>query len=574
MPQKSLVSILLIIGILIFVNILGNIFYTHLDLTEDSRFTLTKASKKLLKGLNDEVTVEVYLDGEFPALFKRLKNATRDMLEEFRDISGNIKYRFINPNEGTAEQRNSFAKQLRDKEIYPVNLTVGTSQKKENLLIFPYALVRYQGREKVVNLLENQVAGRSEEQIVNYSIGLLEYKLANAIQQIQVIDRPLIAFTTGHGELGGIGMAALVKSLREFYDIEPLKMDSITTIPPIVKILVVAKPRREFGDKHKFLIDQYLMRGGNVIWLLDRLNVETDSLNDKPVYAPYEYPLDIDDMLFRYGVRVNADLVSDLRCTRIPVVKGMMGDKPQTELEKWFYHTIAFNDNDKATAVKTGNPLNNHPIVKNIDGVDLRFPSSIDTIKTKSNVQKTILLRSSQYSRIQFVPVRLSLEFAGIEEQVEKFNKPHIPLAVLLEGSFNSAFENRVSPEMMAELEQIKMPYRSLSEPAKQLVVSDGDIGRNDFDRKTGNPMPLGYNRYENYNFGNKDFLFNAIEYMLDNSGIISARSKEVKMRLMNKVRIENEKSYWQLFNIVMPLLILGVFGILHRWWRKRKYAA
>ena len=335
-------------------------------------------------------------------------------------------------------------------------------------------------------------------------------------------------------------------------------LDSAYVIPQAVKVLIVAKPRRPFSDRDKFLIDQYVMNGGKVIWLIDRLNAELDSLRGTNAYVPMDYPLELDDILFKYGVRINPDLVLDLRCSHIPMVIDPTG---RQELFPWYYHVISI-------------PQSDHPIVKNLDGINLFFPSSIDTVKTKTPVKKTILLTSSENSRIQPNITRLNFEILRYDPDPEKFNKQHIPLAVLLEGEFPSLFENRVTAAFQQTLEQIDQQFREKSVNTRMLVVSDGDIARNlVVDPRQGQVMPLGYNRFERYQFANKDFLLNAVEYLRDDNGIIEARGKEVKLRLMNTTKAQQEATKWQLLNIGVPLLFLLIFGFLWNWFRRRKYA-
>ena len=555
--QQSFFQLGLIIGIAIFLNILGNAFFTHFDLTEDKRFTLASPTKDLLKNLEDVVYVEVLLEGEFPAGFKRLQRSVRELLEDFRSQSGGlIEYTFTDPNLGTAENVGQRRLELAKDGIVPTALRVKDVEGTTEKLIYPYAKVQYQGRTAVVDFLDED-DNRPQEERLNYSISELEYNFANALHKLNLGVREIIAFTVGHGELDENERVEMVKALRSYYDVGTFDLDSSTVIPDRVKVLIIAKPKAPFSDRDKFLLDQYVMNGGKVIWLIDRLNVELDSLRRTNDYVARDYNLDLDGMLFRYGARINPNLVLDLQCSRIPMVIDHTGKQ---ELFNWYYNPVII-------------PRTDHPMVKSLDGINMMYPSSIDTIKTKTSVKKTILLTTSQYGRIQPNITRLNFEILRYDPDPDKFNKPDIPVAVLLEGEFPSFFENKVTEGMRNMLTQIDQEFKAVSVPTKMLVVSDGDVGRPFFNPITGQFLKLGYNPYERYSFANKDFLLNAIEYLKDEKGIIEARNKEVKLRLMDTAKAENEKLLWQLVNIVAPIIFLIIFGLVYNAMRKRKFA-
>lgn len=557
---QSLINLGLVIGIAIFLNVLGSLFYDYIDMTEEKRFTLTQPTQDLLESLDERVYIQILLDGEFPAGFKRLQKSVVELLDDFRGESGYIDYEFLDPLEGTPEQVKDIQKNLAEDGIVPTSLDVRDVGAQSQQIIYPWAKVHYKGRMSVVDLLEEGpgLGVEAQERHLNKSVSLLEYKFANAIQKIESGRREVIAFTTGHGELRDLERQDLVNTLRGFYDVGIFKLDSATHIPQDVKILIVAKPQFEFPEKHKFIIDQYVMNGGKVIWLIDPLNVGLDSMRATGSYVPYDYPLNLEDMLFKYGVRVNSNMVLDLQCSPIPIQVDATGT---LDRKQWYYHPIIFPDSK-------------HPIVKSLDGINLDFPASIDTVRTKTPVKKTILLHSSKNSRIQPNITRLNFEILRYPPEPDKFNKPNQPVAVLLEGTFPSLYENRVTEGMKAGLQQIGQDFKAVSEPTRMLVVSDGDIARNGIaDVETRQVIPLGYNRFAQYQFANKEFLINAIEYLRDRNGIIEARGKEVKMRLLDSVRAKAEKGKWQFINIVIPLLFLGLFGFLYNWFRKRKYA-
>jgi ABC-2 type transport system permease protein len=560
--RHSLTQLGSFVGIVLMLNIIGGYFFGHIDLTGDKRFTLTKATERTLNNLKDVVYVEVMLEGEFPAGFKRLRNAVQDFLDRARALSGGkIEYKFTDPLEGSPDAVKELQESLRKKGIFPVNLQVKSDEEYSEKLIYPGALLRFADREIPVKLLENDIPGIPKEVILNNSISLIEYKLMNAIKKLQVHSRPKIAFTTGHLELEPQYTADLEKSLRTYYDIARINLDSIVKIDTEIDLLVVAKPRTAFAEKHKFLFDQYIMHGGKVMWLIDPLNVSLDSMRTRNEVIPYEYPLNLQDLLYKYGCRINNNLALDLQCTKIPLQVGMMGNTPQYELKPWFYYPVAFPPSGT-----------DNPITKGLDGVNLDFPATLDTIRTKTPVTKTILLATSQYSREQYAPVRINFEILHYKPEPAQFNKPHLPMAVLLEGTFPSLYENRITDELNNTLAQLGTEFQKTSTPTKMLVVADGDIASNPFDAAERKVLPLGFNKFEKYTFANKDFLLNAVEYLLDKEGLITARSKEVRLRMLDKVKAQNEKTFWQVLNIALPLLLLALFGVLFNYLRRRRY--
>ncbi len=556
--QQSFFQLGLVIGIAIFLNILGNAFFTHVDLTEDKRFTLANPTKQILNELEDVVYVEVLLEGKFPAGFKRLQRSVKELIEDFRSESGGlIEYSFIDPNKGTVENVNLRREELAKDGIVPTNLRIKDKEGTAERLIYPYAKLSYRNRTAVVDFLDEEAKGSNPDEQLNYSISLLEYNFANALYKLNIGAKEVIAFSVGHGELSERERAGFVKSMRAYYEVGTFNLDSAIVIPQDVKVLIVAKPKTPFNDRDKFLLDQYVMNGGKVIWMIDRLNVELDSMRRTNNYVARDYDLDLDGLLFKYGVRVNPDLVLDLQCSRIPMVIDHTGKQ---ELFKWYYHPVAV-------------PLVNHPMVKSLDGINLFFPSSIDTVKTKTNIKKTVLLSSSEYGRLQPNITRLNFEILRYEPDPSKFNKPDIPVAVLLEGEFPSFFENKVTQGMEDMLVQIDQQFKMQSVPTRMLVVSDGDVGRPFFNPINGQFFKLGFNPYERHTFDNKDFLLNAVEYLKDEVGIIEARSKEVKLRLLDTTQAGEDQTFWQLFNIGLPLFFLVVFGFVYNILRKRKYA-
>jgi len=559
--SQALLQFGLFCGILLFVNILANSFYTHFDLTEEKRFTLTKPTRTMLREQKSQVYVQILLEGEFPAGFKRLQTATREMLDDFRSETGYIDYQFEDPALGTLEEVNGRRKALTELGIQPVNLRVADQSESSQKIIYPFAIFRLGSRQVIVKLLENESATLNPEEVINNSVTLLEYKFANAIKKLQAPSRPVILFTKGHDELNELQLGDLDRSLRTFYDTDRISLDSVVQIrPDECALLVVAKPQTAFSERDKFKIDQYVMQGGRVMWLIDRLNAGLDSMRATRRFIPTDYPLNLEDILFKYGVRIQPDLVLDLECSKIRLVVGQVGNTPQFEAFPWFYHPAVL-------------PNGKHPIVKNLDRVDLHFCSSIDTIRTKTPVKKTVILSSSKYSRLQFSPIDLSFDILKYEPDPTKFDKGKQSVGVLLEGIFPSAFENRVTEDMQNGLKQLGMEFRPVSEPTRMLVISDGDVAANYVrDAAQKQWLPLGFNHMENVTYANKELMLNAIEYLIDPNGVIAARTKEVKLRLLDSVRAKKQGNMWRALNVGLPLVLLGIFGWFFNWRRKKRY--
>jgi len=558
--RKVAFTATLITGILILVYIVCQFLYTTLDATEERRYTLTPATKKLVKSLDDRVYIKVLLDGKFPAGFKRLRESTADILRQFAQVSSQIEYDFENPNAGSVDEINDRRKDLGKKGIIPTQLRVNEGTVASTQYIYPYAIMHFGSRSIVVNLLQDDIPGADKDLILNNSIALLEYKIADGIQKLKQFAPATVAFSTGQGELTDRQTGSLEKDLRTAHDVRRINLDSVIVIPSVVKVLIIAKPIEHFTEGQLFMLDQYIMHGGKVIFLLDPLTVSIDSVNKNKFYIPFINDLGLDPLLFKLGARVNPNLVLDLQCTKIPMVVGMQGDKPQTELFPWYYHVLVSS-------------TSNHPITKGLDRIQLEFPSTVDTIHTATQVRKTMLLESSQNARTQLTPVRLSFDILKEQPDLALFNKSHLGLALMLEGTFQSMFANRLSEKQLATLKEAGVEFKAEGDSAKVLIVTDGDIAKNLVNASTGEIAPLGFNKYENSTYtGNRDFLLNAVEYMLDDRGVLEARTKDIKLRLLNVEKAKEEGMKWQLINILGPLGLILVLGILYQYIRKRKY--
>ncbi len=558
-----MIRLVLAVLILLLLNVVAGLYYYRLDLTSEKRYSISTPTKNMVRDLKDEVTVKVYLGGDLNAGFTRLKESTRNLLKEFRAYGGrNIEYEFIDPMAiQNLDERKALITDLIQKGLAPTNLTTKSKTGSNQQLIFPGAIITYLGREMPVQLLENQI-GYSPQEILNNSEVQLEYKFANTIKKLMANGPPRIAFIHGHNELPEIETADLRETLQKLqYEIKDINLSKEYFIPGSFDAIIIAKPRIAFGEKDKYKIDQYIMHGGKTMWLVDGTDAALDSLKGNPTgQFVVANELNLSDMLFKYGVRINSDLVQDISlCNPIPLVVGQMGSAPQTELFPWYYFPLLQSDN-------------NHAIIKNIDPVESFFPSSIDTVRNPG-IKKTILLHSSDNAKAQLAPTRVHFGILQSKPNPAYFNQARIPVAVLLEGPFESVFKNRLAPEFLAASDTIKnLKFVDNSKPNKMIVISNGDIIRNQL-RSDSSWYPLGYYMFTKQQFANKDFILNGLEYLIDNTGILETRNKEVKLRLLDKVKVENEKLKWQIINIVVPISIIIIVGLIFNYYRKRKYA-
>lgn len=537
--------------VVILLNILASSYFYRFDLTEEGRYTIKEPTREMLRELDDVVYVEVFLDGELNSGFKRLQRSIRETLEEFRVYSGdNIQYTFNDPSAAMSEKaRGEFMRALMAKGIQPTNIIDEQNGNRVEKLVFPGAIVSYGGAETGVMLLKGNKAATAEEKL-NQSIEGIEYELASAIRGLTSLERKKIALVKGHNELDSLEMASFATALADLYD---LGIENLHTTPTDYNALIIAKPTKAFSEEEKYHLDQYLMSGGKVLMLIDKLQANMDSASAAFNYA-FPYDLNIDDQLFKYGIRINNDLIMDNSAAGYPVVVGNMGNQPQIKLQNWPLYPII-------------NRFSDHPVTRNMDAVLLRFASTIDTIKTQG-VKKTALMFTSQYSRNITAPVNVSVQDLRANLSAEKFNKQHLPVAFLMEGNFESLYKNRFKPEHVDTGNFVENARKG----AKLIVVSDGDVARNEVNTRNSTPQPLGFYPFSQNTFANQDFLMNAIAYLVDDEGIITARNKEIKIRPLNKVKISNEKTKWQIINMVIPVLLLIVYGVVRFYWRKKKY--
>ena len=548
--------------IVIFVNVIGYYLFVRLDLTSEKRYTLSKSTKTLLKKVDEPVLFRVYLEGEFPADFKRLQNETKEMLNQFRAYNKNIQYEFVNPNNfDNPQERQVFYQKLAQKGIQPTQIQVSTGNGVTTQVLIPAADVMYKGSETSIQLLQSQKYV-DQSQLLNNSIQSLEYVLSNAIRALSRSMKPTVAFMRGHGELPLPNLSDIIGSLYEYYTLDTVLMDeninSLTTRTLNPKdstyqfhnkydLIIIAKPTRPFSDRDLYILDQYVMYGGKLLWLVDPLDADLDSLAHAGQAVATRYPLNIEEMLFTYGARINPDLVMDIRCRPIPMTVGMVGDKPQIQFQPWLYFPEIV-------------PLSSHPIVRNLDLIKTDFLSSIDLID--NDIAKTVLLTTSEFSRVKNAPSIYDLNEAKIEPDRRLFNRQNIPVAVLLEGRFKSMFRNRLTPDFT---ELPAMGYREVGDSSRMIVISDGDIIKNRFNYNDGTGFPLGYDFYTEAMYANKELLLNCVDYLVGDDGAIASRSRDIKIRKLNVMKLKEERTKYQLINILLPsgIILLASIAII-----------
>lgn len=568
--RSHLLQLLLGLVTIIFINVLGYYFFARIDLTEEKRYSLSVSTKKLLKEIDEVVFVRCYLDGDMPAEYKALKNETKEMLDQFRAYNPNIEYEFVDPNgfENRTE-RDEFYRRLFERGLSPINIKTTKSNTQVQQYIFPYIDIVHKGRTYIAPLLSSK-KGVAGEGIIAGSIENLEYNIYSSIRSIVNAKKDKVVFLYGHGELPVENIYDFVSSLSEYYEVDSItineKLNSLTdriydtvdlskvTIENKYKCMIVAKPTSIFSYKDLYIIDQYIMHGGKVLWLLDALNVSMDSLQAQSSTVAISNFTGVDDILFRYGAKVNTNLIMDLQCAKVPIVTGQYQDNmPQMSYYPWnFFPEI--------------HPNSNHIISDKISPVKMEFVSSIDT--TASQAEKTVLLYSSNGTRIMNAPVNVSLNMLKQKQDAKLFNSGSKPVAMLLEGEFVSAFKNRLTATME---ESTQIAFKDFSDTTAMIVVADGDICKNDF--INGQLLPLGYDKYTRQMYGNKEFLVNCVNYLCGDVDLIPLRSREVIMRKLDTAKIERERTFWQVINVVVPVVIIIVLGLFLTIFRKKKYS-
>lgn len=553
--------LILLIG-LVAVNILASFLHSRYDLTEDRRYSVSQPTKELLNQLGEDVSITVFLKGDLPSEFRKLSNTTADFLYVLRDHSrAKVNYRFVSPDEEVAGAK-TWADTLQVMGAGPINVSVQVKAGQESKMIYPYALVQQQDGSQLINLFQTSKRNPNAADL-NNAEAMLEYHFVKAISQLQNPQRRSVAYETGHGEPTDARTYDLQQTIGSQYNFGTFNLRTQPFIPDAIQTLLIVKPTQSFADAEKLKLDQFLMKGGRVLWFVDALNAEQDSLSFKEQLIAYDRNLNLQDLLFHYGVRINPDLLMDLQCDFMPFGVGGTRENPQFEFLHWNYYPLFES-------------RGNHPINKNMGLVAGRFVNSIDTVGSAA-IRKTLLLQSSANSRTINTPARISPNENRNAAEDVLFRQNGIPAAVLLEGKFTSFYKSRLSRAQLDTL-QTQGGFRQESQgEGKMIVVGDGDIVLNDVSNKQG-PLPMGVNlftigsQYE-YQFANRDFLLNCLEYLNSDASIITTRNKEIVLRLLDTKRAEAERTKWQLITIALPVLLVVLAGFLFHYLRKRKYA-
>jgi ABC-2 type transport system permease protein len=563
---------ILLLVMLMAINFLASVFHSRADLTKEKRYTLSKATNELLNNLEDKVQIDVFLKGDFPSGFQKLANSATDFLQLMKDRnSSKISYRFISPKEEIVSGI-KYGDSLVSLGASPINLTVQLKEGQQQNYIFPAALIHYKGQQQLVNLYggSNRIISQNE---INEAEALLEYQFVSVLNKMISDKKPSVAYSIGNGQPQDARTYDLQQTLQQDYRFYLFNINTQPVIPDDLNALIIVKPSLQFSEEEKLKLDQYFMRGGKLICFIDNLFAEPDSLAFKPETVAYDRNLNLTDMFFRYGARINTDLVMDLQCEAIPFVVGRSNSgQPQQEFLHWNYYPLF-------------QPANNHPVSRNLGLIGSRFVNSVDTINVPG-ISKTILLSSSSSSRNISTPALISLNENRNAPEDDKFKKANIPVAMLLEGKFTSLFRNRVSKATMDSLSANKTPFLPSSRDNKIIIVADGDIVLNEVLPDMG-PLPMGWNRYSYLSYeqqnengkyfipvANRQFLQNCLEYLVANPAIIETRNKNIVLRLLDSTKVKEQKTTWQFINIALPVLLVILFGFIYQQIRKRKYAA
>jgi ABC-2 type transport system permease protein len=556
MLKSRFIRLLISLLLLLLINVLAQYVYTRIDFTKEKRFTLNQKTETVLKNAKQEINVTVFLDGDLPAAFKRLKLATADLLNDYQAIADvNINVVFNDPISGLPlNEQDTVINRLYSVGIEPTTLNIKNDNGFAQKTIFPIAIVSCEGRQLPIKLLQNMDAAGNYEDNINSSIQNLEYIFTSAIKKVVTGDNPRIGFTEGNGELSDLQLSDALKTLSSTYEAGRVNLNVIDKAGlDRLKILFVTKPQKAFTEAQKYKLDYFLMKGGRLVWSIDQVSADLDSLRGKSEQLAFNKSLNLDDMLFIYGARINYNLVADANCVEIPLAMGT-GDLNQIQLAPWLYYPILLPDTSAA-------------LVKNIDGIRSEFVSTVDTIGVKG-IKKTTILSTSPYNKVHPTPKMLSLQMAAEQPDPREYASTPKQIGVLMEGSFTSVFLNRALPQ------GITTSYGNFerSKPGKMIVIGDGDIFKNQVSATDNSVFPLGFDRFTQQNYGNKALLLNFADYLANDDNLIALRNKDIKVRLLDKTRVRAEKLNWQLLNLLLPLGLLIIFGIFQHYYRKYKY--
>lgn len=557
----SILKFLLTVVVILFVATAARFFRMRLDLTEDKRFTLSEPTKEILGSLKNDIFIQVYLEGDMPVPLKRLRRSVIDILEEFRVASDRkVDFRFINPSEdNNAQKRDAVYESLINKGLTPMNIQAvesegGSTQK----IIFPGMIVNYNGIEVPVNILQNNPAIPYEENIL-HSSEALEYEIIQTISTLSSDTIYRVAFIEGHGELPEINTADITYHLARFFTIDRGTIGGRQGSLDDYSAVIVAGPESEFEESDKYVLDQYVMNGGKVLWLLEEVSVNKDSLALSGETIAMSRPLNLEDQLFRYGARVNPVVIQDLECQQIRL-RVTTGGNQQYLPVNWLYNPLLI-------------PSINHPVTRNLLRIKGEFTGYIDTVGLDPSIRKSVLLTTSQYTRLVSPPALIALREAEVIPDERTFNKSFLPVSVLLEGIFPSAYRNRFVDNFMNDK---NAAFKPESVATKMIIVADGDIIKNDIRRNGLQEVPvgLGHDSYNGITYGNRDFIINCLNYLVDDKGIMELRSRELKIRLLDRNKIREEKLKWQLINVVVPVLVVIICGLIYNYFRKKQFTS
>lgn len=541
---------------LIVINLISHFFFKRFDLTQDKRYTLSETTLNIIKNVDSPLYIDVYLDGNFPPEFKRLQNETKQLLEEFSAYNSNIVFQFKNPIEKEA-MRVEVMKEFYERGMQPLSITVEDKGKQSQEVVFPWAQATYGDKFTKVSLLKNLMGASTEEKVIS-SVQHLEFGFAEAITKITKERQKKIAVIKGNGELIEPLIADFLTTVKESYYIGPFTLDSVAkqpvqTLAALKKydLALIAKPTEAFSEAEKQVLDQFIMNGGKTLWLVDAVSADMDSMyNETGTILAHPRELNLTDLFFKYGIRMNPLLIKDEYATPIKIASGNQGSETQLQQYNWKFSPFIY-------------PTSTHPIVKNMEGIKFEFSSPIELLK--NDLKKTVLLSSSEYSKTIGTPAPISLSSISEETTPEEYaGKGLLPVAVMMEGKFNSAYQNRVLP--FAD-----KTFQSVGKETKMIVISDGDVIKNQLDK--GMPLELGFDKWTNQLYGNKEFLLNCVNYLLDDNGLINIRSKDVDLPLLNKEEVYANYTSAQLITVGLPILILAIFGFLFTYLRKKKYS-
>ena len=557
LENKNLKNVLIIFVFLVILNTLGAFFFHRFDLTKDKRYTLSATSLTILNQVKEPLYIKVYLQGDLPAEFKRLQQETKQLLEEFQAYNKNIVFEFINPLEDKEASMDN-AKKLYAKGLTPVNISVDDKGKQSQAMVFPWAVAFYKNKEVNIPLLKNKMGANVTDKVIG-SVQHLEYSISDALNKATTTKQKQIAIIKGNRELDDAYLANFLLQIRESYHIAPFTLDSVAqnqkgTLEALKKfdLAIIIKPNETFSDDEKQVLDQYIINGGKSMWLIDQVTAEMDSLYN-PEGATLAFPKDLglNDMFFKYGFRINPDLVKDERGTPIKLATGQQGSATQYQDFNWKY----------APEV---HPESRNAIVKNLGGIKFDFANAIDTLK--NGIQKTVLLQSSPYSKKIGTPAEINLNVVNEETSPNHYqNTGNIIMGVLLEGTFKSVFENRV-------LAFDQKDFKTQGAPNKMIVIADGDIIKNQLD-KNGAPVELGLDQRTGILYDNKDLMLNCVNYLLDDTGLINIRSKDLDLPLLDKEKVYDNYTQTQILTLGLPIFIVGLFGFVFTYIRKKKYS-